>query len=431
MHWRSEIATLGRSRSVILDLSRLVSTGWRRTPAGIPRVELAYAQHFIANYPERLNFVVSDAFGRLRILENRMAITFVKEIATYWQSDIGSTRAHLRVALRALAIHLVLILQYRRGLDHLVARRDPCVYVIISQQHMDRTKVFERLKSAGNLKVVYFVHDIIPVVFPEYCPPNEDIQMHRRLEGAAQLADVIVANSQDTADIFRNMFGKERSPDSIIVAPLGVDTPLLKPQHDRAGASYFVMVGTIEPRKNHLLILNLWRKLSIALGPETPGLIVIGKRGWENENVVDMLERCPGLRHIVQEQSYVSDEEMTDLLRNSRALLMPSFAEGYGLPLAETLALGVPAICSDLPALREVGGDVPEFIDPIDGLSWRTAILDYAAQESPRRDAQLKRLENWQPGSWESHFSIVSPLLDATETEVESHGNLREARRMK
>jgi glycosyltransferase involved in cell wall biosynthesis len=107
---------------------------------------------------------------------------------------------------------------------------------------------------------------------------------------------------------------------------------------------------------------------------------------------------------------------MACLLRDARALLMPSFAEGYGLPLAETLALGVPALCSDIPALREVGGDVPEFIDPIDGLSWRGAILDYAANISPRRDAQLKRLESWKPTSWETHFGKVSDVLDAPKT---------------
>jgi|EndMetStandDraft_5_1072996.scaffolds.fasta_scaffold21603_2 glycosyltransferase involved in cell wall biosynthesis len=403
---------------LILDLSRLVFTGWRRTPAGIPRVELAYAEHFIANYSERLNFVVLDAFGRLSILENRMAIAFVKEIAAYWRGDVASTRAYLRVALRALSIHAVLLLQYHGSLRHLVARvAGPCIYVILSQLHMERTKAIKRLKSAGNLRLVYFVHDIIPVLFPEYCPAKEEVQARRRLQGAAQFADVIVVNSQDTARIFRETFGKHLPPNSIVVAPLGVNVSRLpEPQGNRSVESYFVMVGTIEPRKNHLMILNLWRKLGAELGSETPRLIVIGARGWENENVIDMLERSPALRHIVEERSRVSDEEMARLLRDARALLMPSFAEGYGLPLAETLALGVPALCSDIPALREVGGDVPEFIDPIDGLSWRGAILDYAAHISPRRDAQLKRLESWKPTSWETHFGKVSDVLDAPKT---------------
>jgi hypothetical protein len=99
------------------------------------------------------------------------------------------------------------------------------------------------------------------------------------------------------------------------------------------------------------------------------------------------------------------------LLAGARALLFPSFAEGYGLPLAEALALGTPAICSDLPALREVGGAVPEFLDPLDGPGWREAVLHYAASPAPRRDAQLTRLAGWQAPSWADHFRAVDRLL--------------------
>jgi glycosyltransferase involved in cell wall biosynthesis len=232
------------------------------------------------------------------------------------------------------------------------------------------------------------------------------------MAGAARLADVIVANSQDTANLFLRHFAKERDLDSVVVARLGVGIPAHKAGPAAAGdRPYFVMVGTIEPRKNHLLLLNLWRALRAELGPDTPRLIIIGGRGWENENTIDMLERSPALRGVVEERGRVSDDEMARLLAGARALLMPSFAEGFGLPLAEALSIGVPAICSDLPALREVGGDVPEFIDPIDGLGWRSAILDYAAPESPRRAAQMERLTGWRPPDWAGHFERISRWL--------------------
>jgi glycosyltransferase involved in cell wall biosynthesis len=125
-----------------------------------------------------------------------------------------------------------------------------------------------------------------------------------------------------------------------------------------------------------------------------------------------MLERSPPLRGFVEERGRVSDDEMARLLTGSRALLLPSFAEGFGLPLAEALSLGVPAICSDLPAFREVGKDVPEFIDPMDGPGWRSAILDYAALESPRREAQVARLARWQSPTWSCHFERISKWLE-------------------
>ena len=105
------------------------------------------------------------------------------------------------------------------------------------------------------------------------------------------------------------------------------------------------------------------------------------------------------------------DAEMVRLLKGARALLLPSFAEGFGFPVIEALALGVPAICSDIPALRETGGAVPEYLDPLDGPGWRSAILDYAVAEAPRREAQLARLANWQPPVWPDHFALVDRFL--------------------
>jgi hypothetical protein len=75
------------------------------------------------------------------------------------------------------------------------------------------------------------------------------------------------------------------------------------------------------------------------------------------------------------------------------------------------LVRGTPAVCSDLPALREVGAAVPEYLDPLDGAAWRDAVQDYAAPGSPRRDAQLARMSAWRAPTWEEHFALVDDLL--------------------
>ncbi|MFC7554096.1 glycosyltransferase [Pseudoroseomonas wenyumeiae] len=178
------------------------------------------------------------------------------------------------------------------------------------------------------------------------------------------------------------------------------------------GRPYFVTLGTIEPRKNHLLLLHLWRDMAALLGSAAPRLVIVGKRGWENENVVDILERCTALDGLVEEAGQLPDGVVADLVRGARALLFPSFAEGYGLPLAEALALRVPTICSDLPALHEVGGAVPDYLDPLDGRAWRHAVMDYMREDSPLRAAQMARMNGWQAPSWEEHFSRVELLLE-------------------
>ena len=148
---------------------------------------------------------------------------------------------------------------------------------------------------------------------------------------------------------------------------------------------------------------------------------MVGRRGWENENVLDMLERCAAIDGLVRESGALPDREVASLLRGARALLFPSFAEGFGLPLAEALALGVPAIASDLRALREVGGGVPDYIDPLDGASWRTAVLDYARPDSHARKAQIGRMGSWKRPSWSDHFNAVDRLLDVVHRRPAPH----------
>ena len=128
------------------------------------------------------------------------------------------------------------------------------------------------------------------------------------------------------------------------------------------------------------------------VGPGGAAARLVGRRGWENENVLDLLERCTLLRGLVQEAASLPDREVASLLAGSRALLFPSFAEGYGLPLAEALAAGAPAICSDLPALREVGGERAGIPRPARRRRLAAAVLDYAAPDSRGARAQLARL---------------------------------------
>ncbi len=398
---------------LILDLSRLVYAAWSRTPKGIPRVELAYAQHFMAVAPDRSHIAVLDAFGRLRIVEKRSAVAFVQAIARYWKSDVSSTAAHWRVALYALWIHVVLILRPWGALRQLVAtRRERFVYLISSQLQLDRPALIEELKSAGDLKLVFFVHDILPSLFPDLFTDEDAGLYQRRMENASRLADALVVNSRATAESFKIRFGENPGTRALIVAPLGVSRQAAaKPAREFVAQPYFVMLGTIEPRKNHKLILDLWLELHNKLGPSTPRLLVIGERGWKNREIIERLERIARLQGHVRECGRLPDAEVVGLLKGACALLLPSLAEGYGLPLAEALTYGTPVLCSDIPVFREVGRDVPDYLGPTDLSAWGDAVLDYAQPHSARRQAQLDRLRSWSRPTWENHFAVVDAAL--------------------
>jgi glycosyltransferase involved in cell wall biosynthesis len=261
------------------------------------------------------------------------------------------------------------------------------------------------------VKFVPLVHDLIPITLPEYASAKGALRHRRRVDAFAKLADGIIVNSNATAQELMPYLRQGVDMPPILSAPLGIDTPLPDANFAAPSQPYFVYVGTIEPRKNHLLLLNIWRALVQRLGAGAPTLVLVGRRGWENENILDMLDRCPALNGKVLEYNGLPDNAVAKLLSGARALLFPSFAEGYGLPLAEALGLGVPAICSDLPALRQVGGEAPEYLDPLDGMGWQRLILDFADDNSLLREAQLNRIKSWWSPSWEHHFSLVDPWL--------------------
>jgi glycosyltransferase involved in cell wall biosynthesis len=173
------------------------------------------------------------------------------------------------------------------------------------------------------------------------------------------------------------------------------------------------MLGTIEARKNHLLILQLWRDLVRRLGASAPHLVLIGRRGWESEQVLDLLDRCESLRHHVHEITHCPDDQMANWLKHAQALLFPSFVEGFGIPLVEALVLGTPVIASDLPVFKEIAGDVPTYLHPVDGLGWMKAIEGFTSSDGAERQLQLERMDHFNAPTWEKHFEILDATLNS------------------
>jgi glycosyltransferase involved in cell wall biosynthesis len=397
---------------IALDLSRLLSRAGRGTPTGIDRVELAYAEHLIAS-GQQCCFAAVTPDGRLALLPRHIAEAFVHEIGAVWRGSLDTRQQQQRVRRIARHARLALLAGSERRLFG--ALRDSpggSVYLLVSHHHLEKRRPIARLKQRSRARFVCLIHDLIPVEFPEYARPGQAANHLRRIETAAALADALIVNSSATGVALQMHLDRAGRAPPVLAAPFGADLPVAAQSGvSPLGGSYFICVGTIEARKNHLLLLNLWRQLSCDLGSRAPVLVLVGQRGWEIENVIDLLDRCPALRDTVIEHSALSDVALVPLLRGARALLLPSFAEGFGFPVIEALQLGVPALCSDIAALRETGGAVPEFLDPLDGPGWRAAILDYAAAQSPRRVAQLARLAAWQPPRWDTYFALVDRFI--------------------
>jgi glycosyltransferase involved in cell wall biosynthesis len=272
-----------------------------------------------------------------------------------------------------------------------------------------------RWVTSRRLRAVVFIHDLIPIDFPEYQRPREKISHEIRMRLTLRHSAAIVANSHCTKSAICRFAEEERlQVPPLLVAPLGHNLPVAITTTLTQGlrAPYFVVLGTIEPRKNHLLLLALWRHLTKELGTQTPQLVVVGRRGWECEQVVDMLERCEAIHPHLLEVNNASDQLVATLIKGARALLMPSYAEGFGMPVQEALALGTPVISSPLPAIQEFAGDIPDYAEPHDGMRWEELVRSYAADPSPQRQAQMERLKSFKDTTWPQHFALVEEFLE-------------------
>lgn len=424
---------------VVFDATRLQSRLHLDAPTGIDRVDLAYLQAFESAHDLQLRLLVRGSLG-LRLLTPAAAAR-LRERLHRWQarqSAAGPTAIDRALwqwlksppsADRATSGRESAS-GFGERIRHLLgaatgqgSRPSPAttglpplarttVYVNTSHGQLYRADYDRWLRQPG-LRSLFFVHDLIPLRHPEFSRAAEPARHAARLAMIARHASAVLVNSQATAEdltAYWRQVGLRQPP--VTVLPLGLDArsdlslPVPRPERP-----YFVMLGTLEARKNHLLILRLWQRL-VATDPATaPRLLLIGRRGWENQAVFNLLDRCPELRGHVRECPGLGDAQVQALLRGARALLNPSFAEGYGLPVAEALALGVPVLASDLPAHREVAGTAAEFLDPLDGPAWQQAILDYAQPQSKRRAAALRALRRYRPPQWPSHFEQVLDRL--------------------
>ncbi|MBO9579612.1 MAG: glycosyltransferase family 4 protein [Sphingobium sp.] len=392
---------------VVLDLSRLLSRVRHPSPTGIDRVEMAYARTLSRLIPDRLRFAAVHPTGVYGRLPSRSVEEFLNRTEERWESTGGAER---RMQGQLAAVNHCWLLRPRPVPDGTAQR----VLLQVSPHHLQHSAIIARKLRRECARFVCMVHDLIPITHPEYARPTGSDLHERRMRSVETFADGILANSQATLDVFLQRPEAHSSGRPARVARLGVDPTWLRPTPSRApNRSYFVCLSTIEPRKNHLLLLHIWRSMIEALGAEqVPTLYLVGRRGWENENVVDMLDRCQTLRGCVRELPRLPDSQLRDLLAGARALLMPSFAEGFGMPISEALAARVPVIASDIPAHREAGGPAPDYIDPIDGTAWRQAILDYSAPASARRAAQKTRLCHWHPVTWDAHVKTALSLVE-------------------
>ncbi|WP_305967902.1 MULTISPECIES: glycosyltransferase family 1 protein [unclassified Mameliella] len=385
----------------LLDLTRLISRAGRPM-TGVDRVEFAYLTHLLRHGPlwglirTSLGYALLDAQG-CAALRDRIATGNWGETdrLSRIKRGLDPMRARAESDLRRLCVARCLPLR----LSAMLRRHLPRGITYVNTGHTNLTdRVLSALQGI-DARVTVFIHDTIPLDVPQYQRPGTAHRFRLFLNRAAR-ADLLVCNSRRTEEELARHLPAQRLPQTIS-APLGLD--LTEPTQAPVGpwtSPYFVTLGTIEPRKNHALLLDLWKDM--------PGahLLICGSRGWENHAVFQRLDAHPPRVH---ELPGLDDGQVGALLQGSAGLLFPSLAEGYGLPPVEAAALGVPLLLNNLPVYWEVLGDIPVYADVADHYLWLNEISRMAADHQAGRTRAVKA-PRFAPPTWEAHFKTVLTL---------------------
>jgi glycosyltransferase involved in cell wall biosynthesis len=297
---------------------------------------------------------------------------------------------------------------------------------IWNRTEVDRERLYTHLDDRG-VHLAVLVYDLLPVEHPEWFEDSLVRVFTDTLRAEVRHADAVMAISAHTAEgVERWSASVGATPPAGVVVPLGAD--LAVPVTDETGSDggdgaapgaalpaelvgrrYVLVVGTVEPRKNHRVLLDAFEQVW-ELDPQV-ALVIVGRAGWNNDETIDRLRHHPRAGRGVHWYEGVGDQLLATLYRHADVVAVPSVTEGFGLPVIESLCAGVPVLSSTGGALPEAGGDLVDFADPSDPSAWAAA-LDRLLHDDEHRTARRAGAAAYRPPTWsDTATQVIDELV--------------------
>ncbi len=265
------------------------------------------------------------------------------------------------------------------------------------------------LKRVHGFRFVMTVHDLIPIYASETCDQGTTKVFKKFLHQAYRYTDAFISVSENTAkDIqkYANRIGI--TPPPVHVAKNGShfndfiaeeNTETINLNTLGINGSYVLFVSTIEGRKNHQLMFEVWRNM-VKAGINVPTLVCVGRNGWRAEEFLNNLISTNYLNDKIKLLADISDAELARLYQDCLFTVYPSLYEGWGLPVGESLAKGKICVTCRNSSLPEVAGEYGVYIDPNDVLD-ATAKIQALVTDEPMRLVMEKDIaDNYPNISW-------------------------------
>ena len=289
---------------------------------------------------------------------------------------------------------------------------------------LDFTTLFTKVTEGHGARLISFCHDLIPLRFPEYCLGANQSKMVAYFDALFARSSLVLCNSACTErDVVQHHASKGLPAPQTLVVPLGCDVPqagepseqTLAPEED-----FILYVSTIERRKNHQVLYDVYAELSSHPDfARLPVVCFVGMQGWRVENLMDDIALNQKVAHKFKILPHVTDAQLGQLYRRALFCVYPSYYEGWGLPVAEALALGKVVIASDAGALPEASGGFALHLGPYDTRAWRDAILRMSTDAAWRADWETRVRQGFTPLTWEA---AAAGLLQAITADLGDGG---------
>ena len=234
--------------------------------------------------------------------------------------------------------------------------------------------------AAGARRRIITVHDLTFVYYPEFLTAESRRYYAEQIGWAVDVADHISADSEATRRDLIDRLGVSASKVTTVhLAANPIYNAVYSPEVVNAtaaevgvGRGFILAVGTLEPRKNLLLLLRAYHRLRTESGLSVP-LVLVGGKGWMYDDVFRTIDAL-GLSDSVHHLTGISDTQLAHLYRAAGVLAFPSHYEGFGLPALEALHAGCPVVASDRGSLPEVVGEAGLLLPPDDIDAWSEAL---------------------------------------------------------
>jgi glycosyltransferase involved in cell wall biosynthesis len=266
------------------------------------------------------------------------------------------------------------------------------------------------LKRRFGTRFVMTIHDLIPIYARDTCDQDTTRVFEAFMRRALRHADHILAVSESTAKDVRRYLGTLQLPEPpITVTKNGSSFEEFLPGNTQVGSPtlrdlpgrFVLFVGTIEGRKNHQFIFDIWRRM-VETGDDPPHLVCVGRLGWKAAAFVSVLVETNYLDRRIHLLREIPDTDLRLLFARCLFTVCPSLYEGWGLPVGEALAMGKICVCSERASIPEVAGDCGVYIDIGDADRSLQVIRELIRDRHARDELEAKIARDYVPITWRS-----------------------------